>query len=790
MVSSFLRVDQLISKHQTALRYLLWLLCLVLLSGCGGGGSSGTRAALAPGIVTLPAGSALLATDLTVTGAMGSAPVGADGKFTLTQPDTGSALVMAQDKQDRVVLLGRVDPASGIGEISAKETAVTLLYYATGAWSLPHESWSQALALIRNSPQAAQLESVIAARVAADPGALSSGDAQIKAALTQAVDGLITPGTIPTRGVQTNAGPARQAQPQALSRVSITRTPSTIVINSPSGNATQSGLEARLNTNGDGIVLTNHFRRHSYYFLYQTSYDDANGTNHPIAPWKEISKGYISSINGFYGVLGSIADGAIAHIPGQEGHSAYVPYDTDPIDVPVSPTDAKTCYYTLVSVGPGVGQVIPNDLIGNSLSATWEDARFKMNALTFVVDFLMPVVFPCITHDRINSLTNSQLTEACVDIVKDVGDAIADAGQFAGMGDYTGALLTLAKAITTNGTLHEKLGNLISTRLLKGFSTSETGKMLGAFGDKLTGILEIFDIVMGVYDLGCIGHDLAVSNQYEEWTLATAWPKAHLYPASATLNNSETLILHAYTGDKPAAWPDPLSSGLHYHWTNTANAGSLAIDTKGRARGAESFDTDSCQTTYTAQSSGGGKDTITVEVFSGTGANKRSLGTGQCAVTVAFHTTATLQYWEGQFTPITSSTPTHAHGLVWVFDVPPGFPQSAQFNTVLHTHGHDGVYDNWGLPVWNPITEGCTFNCLCLNRDKVESFPVDNTNDKYTSNVNRIYIGFDNRKQLGDNQRYTFNWITPTQFDPANDTAWAQIKSNTSAWTLDVTWIP
>lgn len=87
--------------------------------------------------------------DLRVAGALDSRTVAADGTFSITEPDTGPARVGLFNGADQLILYGYVDAATGTGEVSAKQTAIALLFDATGAGTLPPALWSRALEIIR-----------------------------------------------------------------------------------------------------------------------------------------------------------------------------------------------------------------------------------------------------------------------------------------------------------------------------------------------------------------------------------------------------------------------------------------------------------------------------------------------------------------------------------------------------------------------------------------------------------------------------------------------------------------
>lgn len=102
---------------------------------------------------------------------------------------------------------------------------------------------------------------------------------------------------------------------------------------------------------------------------------------------------------------------------------------------------------------------------------------------------------------------------------------------------------------------------------------------------------------------------------------------AKIDPTSVTLLNNAQQTFHASTD----AQLDPGAS-LAYHWSTTGQHGLLS-DSNGHV--GVSFDTTANQALYTANPSGTGDDTVTVEIFQVLGNQRKSLGPAVATVTVA-----------------------------------------------------------------------------------------------------------------------------------------------------------
>src|SRR6185295_6742907 len=97
--------------------------------------------------------------------------------------------IVVNDSTGKAVMLGFSDLASGKpAEVSAKQTAVRLLYFALDAYSLPTADQALAISVLAADPSLPALTNVISTRMAANPTAIGDKDAAIIAAVIQARD--------------------------------------------------------------------------------------------------------------------------------------------------------------------------------------------------------------------------------------------------------------------------------------------------------------------------------------------------------------------------------------------------------------------------------------------------------------------------------------------------------------------------------------------------------------------------------------------------------------------------
>src|SRR5579871_2611200 len=266
-------------RKLVALLTILVVMAVIGMQGCGGGsggGSGGGAASVitAQGRVQMPAGSKLAVTSLQVLSADGTTPVAANAGFTTPVRSTEPATLFLTDSAGNLIMIGYSSVNGGPGEISARTTAQALLFYATGAQTLPPDQYAQALSMIAASSAATQLTNTVAARIAADPTALSDGDSALVTAVTSAAATLSPPGS----RAALQAAPTGTGGMVAHTRVAVVstgRADAGQLLIQPSG--LQSGVEIIQNPNGTGIVASNNFRRHCQFFVYKTGTRNQNG---------------------------------------------------------------------------------------------------------------------------------------------------------------------------------------------------------------------------------------------------------------------------------------------------------------------------------------------------------------------------------------------------------------------------------------------------------------------------------------------------------------------------------
>lgn len=223
------------------------------------------------GTISLPAGSTLKSTDLSVDVGTQVIPVSASGTFTAGVPTSGPALALLTDASGNGVLMSMFR-AGTAPTISARTTAVSLVYYATAAYALPASSMAQVLTLINNDPAIGALETAVANAVAADPHAIINNAAPLAPAIKSALQTML--GSAIKRDAKEHASPntspntSANAPANAPTHLTALSVPTLMSI-APS--AEQNGVMVNQDTNTTSLLVSNIKRRGCKVYVYQVS---------------------------------------------------------------------------------------------------------------------------------------------------------------------------------------------------------------------------------------------------------------------------------------------------------------------------------------------------------------------------------------------------------------------------------------------------------------------------------------------------------------------------------------
>lgn len=518
------------------------LMMIMGLNGCSRGGDSDSAGPVAEytakGKIVLPAGSTLAMSDLTVAGCVATVTPESGGSFTIGEPGAGPALVFVYDKNGRLVLMGFVEGDGDTpAEISVKSTAVALLFQQICAYTLMPSSWKEALAVIAAHANTDTLAGVIAARLAANPAALESGDAQIRDTLVAAAEAII-----PETMRSSTAGGKSGYKSSLRKPVMLNTSAASVAAITITSASLQSGIQIGANPDDDGFILTNNFRRHIWYWVYVTGYQDADGVDHKynLATWVDVTDAYLSSTNGLAGALGSSIDA-------WWGNVAYKPVNSPPIGISFVPENARKMHMAVVTAGAGSKSLdLPAQIAGSPNASDWANGKAGMQAVTFFKDFMLPALFTFIPADAVGRLTGKQLTDLSWDVISLCTQSGFDAATAIASNDWYGALKTVAKGIATDEKLRERLGSLIATKVLSQYATATTAGLLTNSAVLLQKALKVVDYAYLGIDFVAISKDCAASDVYNYFTLTATPPVVRIEPSPASVHPGMSVNLTTY----------------------------------------------------------------------------------------------------------------------------------------------------------------------------------------------------------------------------------------------------
>ncbi|MCA9252607.1 MAG: leucine-rich repeat domain-containing protein [Phycisphaerales bacterium] len=585
--------------------FLAWMLSLG--SCTAPPGSSGTPTGdpiPARGMIVLPDGVSSAVSTLRVATTREDATVGEDGSVEADVLADGPTLVQVFDPAtDKLVLLGYLDASSSTpSEINAKSTAVALLYFALGAYTLPQGNTAETLELIAATPQCAELTATIEARLVANPTALSDDDAEVYDAVLAAADAVreaeLNGSQLRTRSAKSRTLRTAQAEDDAL------------ILLHPDANTQQSGLTALQNPDGPGFVVTNSYRRRARMFVYRTGTADAQGALTEVSPPEEV----VADVNVPSTFRLELISALFSPITGA---TAFAPVTTAPTVLERDPNAAKT-YYEIVILGPAFSTElapIMSDARFFPFAGEWNDALDSARFEMFTLDFLLPIVetagfgqIAAVRTDAVNaalsrwrSLMDPVLLQGGIALTSQSGFAQAVHFILASMGPREQTVFTRQWVEIAQEALEESAANQIdiaqSTRNMQRFASAAR-------------ILAAVQAVLEVGDLAAITHDLASSNDADSWQATVISRTVRLEPSEATVTqNSPSVILTATVSGLADA-------DLLYRWSTEGRSGAIFGTLPGTE--GQTFDTTEKEVQYIADIPAiipGEIDTVTVEVF-------------------------------------------------------------------------------------------------------------------------------------------------------------------------------
>ena len=542
-----------------------------------------------------------------------SAVLQSNGTFTLDQTSSDAALLALTDAGGQPLLLGFSGSAATglVGEVSPIQTAVALVFYALGAFTLPGAAQEQVRVLLAQDSQVQALGEQVATKLGANPLALAQSDSALIGAVVALRDAIL--------------GTTRQVSVCQTSRTRQAIAPTQILVN-PANEV--NGLLAAPNADGLGLTVTNSRRRNALLYIYGTAYTDADGIRHTPNNHKVAAGDIIFATSGTAGVIGSLVDVAT-------GTVAYAPVTSNPYSLGLFPNDAAQTEYRIDLIGNGNGSDPQSVFAGDP---AYVAAYTKISFITFAKDLLLPAIATLVGFQSslAKDVTSGPIADASTNLIESFDDlagivsGVVDAGVAISQTSARSTVIAVIKALANSGPLRQNFINWL-TRYAADHGFAFTGQLGGALATSLNAIVSIVDKVLGTADLGAVLTDWGRSDSFTRFDAKVIAPKVKISPPTATIGVGDTLILTV----SAVAAAD--ASNLTYHWGIIGGSGSLRNTTSGLIGTAIDSSTSTIEYRSNDFAEDGDQVTVQVEAFLGgiNDPNRRSIGTSTTTIKIA-----------------------------------------------------------------------------------------------------------------------------------------------------------
>lgn len=657
--------------------------------------------------VVLPSGSKVSPSQVTVLSMIDQAvPVG-NGQFSISSSNNGSQIAVVLSPKGNPMLLGWLD--ANHASVSATSTAEVIVYFALAGYLL--DDPANRATLIEEIPSApgfAAVVSAISAAVAADTEVFSTNNTTVSTALTAVVAPLLAPVSATTETSPSkihSLTPARLRQLLGIKAVVV-----------------QEGAQSYLTVQPDNPLsahVVNNGRRRAWAYVAGATITLQDGTIEPYLD--DLTNFEVSPVVGLNnGFAGGISD--IINYEFGNTTAAYGPVSSPdtPFAMTLAPSSKATTYQVTI-VGPGKDAVAAVQ----SLPSAQADKLIDIGRKGFMVDAFLPFIVNAVAGTF--SATSSNLagskqefyTSLATNLTTDFINFCANAPSLYNKvlsGDRVGALNDFLTSLP-NSNAYQQFSEATAIAVFAGFEATGATATQGATKGLLTAlssfnrILAATGVALQAVDSTIYGATTLNSNAVERWSVTVTPTPVTINPLTSSITTTGSVVLQASLSGVTDLTP------YSFLWTTTGLAGSFT-GANASQNGTTSYCTSSSSTTYQADAgtlfpSGQNslQDTVSVQVYQGTGANActtapllaatSGVGDALPATIVVTKNTLTISpenpiLTPGQTIPITVQTTSGNPA-----DSPPNFQWSLQANangtlsasggtTILYTAGVTG----------------------------------------------------------------------------------------------------
>lgn len=528
------------------------------LVGCGGGGfggGGGGPMVQITGTLGLPAGFGIPIEQLSVIAGVVVNPTVSPNTFKAKISRQSPSFASVQDLSGNGIMFGFLDPTNPSNVIDPLSTAVALLYFMLGSYTLPTAATAQLLSLLALEPSVIALGQVIAVRLAADPRAIVNGDAQISAALQTAYNSIVP------------AGPG--ASHQASGGITPANGPAAQLLVQPTGIV--SGAEVVELTSPLEIQVTNHYRRRCKVFVYKTGTQPSGG-----------AVTMFTKVESFAGPISLPPTQSLSIFNAIEdlftGASPFNPVSTAPIKFELDQGATKT-FYEVIVLGSSENVEDPSfytDPRYVDQVPLFRSTRVTLNILSAFVDLLFSIVLEVLGVKQI--ISNADVVERAALSVAQIQDAewqnaltLAQQGHF---GEALAKQLSrLKNSSLVRQDLYAALAPLLSAAEKAALEAGERGAAGAAYLVAIAALETILagtTILLSAGDIGAVLHDLIAADTGNLWTATAFIPSFALNPPTASILAGQRVT---FSITPPIGY---LDGDIEYRWTQNSNLSTFS----------------------------------------------------------------------------------------------------------------------------------------------------------------------------------------------------------------------
>jgi hypothetical protein len=519
------------------------------------------------GTVSLPAGSTLKLTDLSVDVMAQTVPVTAAG-FTVGTSPTGATLALLLDASGNGVLMSIFDPSSTTVAISTHTTAVALLYYALSGYMFPDSAISQILGLLNNDPAVSGLDTAIARAVAADPRAVANNGSGIGSALVHTI--------------QTILGTSVRA-PAVNTPAKLARAVPTLMTVTPSG--TQNGVMVNQDDATTSLLISNTKRRCCRVYVYQMAVDPPGG---PALPASLAAGPFDLDSTENLGIFTALKDFATFF----NGLSPWTPVNLSPIPLTLLPDTADETTYTVVllAASPETTDVflddpaVFKDAHFAPFVSTWKSDTLQLLGWTAFGDVILPIMCLLLGAGTIKVTRQALAAVITAGAVayKTTYNRVLNQLQYGSVGNIKAGLAAVIQTAIRDGDYYtlmkdecqQVIGRIEAKALAAQTAAQQTTRLARAaemFANVMSPLL-IVGAFLEAVDLGAVLIDLAGSDRATTWTARVIRQKLNLAPQNPRISSGDR---QTFTVANPA---NTQGTTFEYEWTQTSLFATLSAN--------------------------------------------------------------------------------------------------------------------------------------------------------------------------------------------------------------------